>query len=361
MNFTDSNLPIRPSFDKSAYGPSGSTPLKHLSSAGKISDLGKKIVSYDPSAPASITSPKFASVAPEQSFNLTFWKYLAAACAASAAAEALFPISPNGALALTTTASWLLCASTALLLSQITRGSDSLVLKVVCWLYAMMHEIECLVASLCLLPATFFTNFHQSQGDLHGRPILMLNGYLSFGSIWYYLRKRLAVAGCGPIYTMNIGSFDSIAEYATHVQTQVKKIQQETGRKDIVFICHSKGGLVGSYYATRMADSDGARVTDIVTISTPFAGASIAKFGIGQDAKEMHPDHPFLSNLRDEIAKHSEIRFFNIASETDEIVPIKSTLLGEKRSKQRIFKDVGHLGLLYSSKTADQILAWLKV
>ena len=187
----------------------------------------------------------------------------------------------------------------------------------------------------------------------------MINGYLGYGATWHVMRERLAKTGCGPIYTMNIGSFESIAEYAANVQTKVKKIQNETGRKDIAFICHSKGGLVGSYYATQLAPSDGTKVTDIVTIGSPLAGTPYAKYCLGQDAKEMHPEHPFNADLRKEIAKHPELRFFNIASEADTMVPLQSALLGTDLSRQKVFKDLGHLGLVYSSRTANQILAWL--
>ena len=318
--------------DKGASCP----PLQSLERARTVSILGK-----DP-------------------LSTSFWGYLTAAIATAAAAAALFFFYKPAAIVLTAGASWLFCSSAFMLLSHHTQESESFSAKAIRWTRAMIFEINSGVLAAFLFPATLFDHYHEPKGDLRGRPILMINGYLSFGSTWHYLKNRLAEAGFGPIYTMNIGSFDSISEYAAQVRTQVKKIQNETGRKDLTFICHSKGGLVGSYYATRLAAADGVQVADMITIGSPLAGTPIAKYSIGLDAKEMRPDHPFHAGLRQEIAKHPEIRFSNIASETDEFVPLKSALLDGDNARQRVFRDLGHLELIFSSKTADQILLWLK-
>ena len=102
------------------------------------------------------------------------------------------------------------------------------------------------------------------------------------------------------------------------------------------------------------------RVTDLIAIGSPFAGTPVANMGVGKDAEEMRPDHPFNRDLREEIAKHPEIRFFCIASETDLIVPAQSALSATNRSsRKRVFKNIGHSQLLFSQKTTHQICRWL--
>ena len=316
----------------------------------------------------SLTFSKISSLKPifinaaNQPLKASFWKCLAAACmTATIAAAILITCPPLAIFPLVETAVWLFCTAAIMFLNHLAQHSDASAAKTIRWLHATVMDINCSIASALLFPATLVPSYHEAKGNLNGRPILMIHGYLGYGSTWHVLRERLANAGCGPIYTMNIGSFQSIAEYATYVQTQVKKIQNETGRKDIIFICHSKGGLVGSYYATQLAPSDGTKVTDIVTIASPLAGTPAAKYALGQDAKEMNPEHPFHADLRKEIANHPEIRFFNIASETDTVVPLQSALLGTNPSRQKVFNDLGRVGLVYSSRSANQILAWLQV
>ena len=322
--------------------------------------LTKKILGAPSFTPSPAEAPQLPAPNEKEPLSPALWKYLGAAILTDAVATALYFVCPPAAIPVTAVAVWLLCSSGVILANHLVQNSHSLVAKTVRAAHAMMGEVNSSIACALLFPATLFPQFHKPQGNPNGRPILMVNGYLSFGSTWYYLRKRMIEAGFGPVYTMNIGSFNSIKEYATKLQSQVQKIQEETGRKDLALVCHSKGGLVGSYYATHLAPSDGAEVTDIVTLGSPLAGTPIAKLGLGEDAKEMHPNHQFNTQLREKMATHSQIRFFHLASEMDEVVPLESALLGQDPSRQKIYKDLGHLGLLFSSKVANQVCTWLK-
>jgi len=289
-----------------------------------------------------------------------YWTYLGTALLTASVAAALLCASSSAAIPCALIATWFFLASSLTLLSHSVQNSETAASKGIRWLHAVMEEMHASCKAAALFPATLFSNYHVPLGDPKGRPILLLNGYLSFGSTWHSMRKRLATAGCGPIYTMNIGSFHSISEYASQVQRQVKKIEKETGRSDLAVVGHSKGGLVGAYYATQIAPKDGIAVTDLITIGSPLAGTPVAQLGIGEDAREMRPNHPFHSDLRDELGKHPEIRVYNIAAETDAVVPLASALYGTDRSRHKIFKDLGRLSLVFSSRAADQVASWLK-
>jgi hypothetical protein len=86
----------------------------------------------------------------------------------------------------------------------------------------------------------------------------------------------------------------------------------------------------------------------------------LAYLGLGYDAYEMRPDSEFHQELRNKIREHPQIRFSHIASKADEVVPLSSALLGEDHSRQLVLKDIGHLGLVFSSRVGEQICAWLK-
>ncbi len=134
-------------------------------------------------------------------------------------------------------------------------------------------------------------------------------------------------------------------------------IQKETNRNDLALICHSKGGLVGSYFATHLAETN-TRITDVITIGSPLAGTPLATLGPGYDAHEMRTDSKFHQELRKKMKERQEIRFSHIASAVDDIVPLSSAL-GKNPSRQLVLNDMGHVGLLFSSRVANQICRWL--
>ena len=285
-------------------------------------------------------------------------KYFAIALVIAAIAGAIFPVCFPASIVLFSVAFWYLWSAVIIVANRVADGTC--LEKPIHHLHAVAMEVNSGVAAAAVFPLTFLKSHHAPQGNLQGRPILMVNGYLSFGSTWHYQKQRLVKAGFGPIYTTNVGSGKSIITYAEQIQKKVEQIQKETGRNDITLIGHSKGGLVSSYYATYLADPEKTQVVDVITIGSPLAGTPLAYFGPGHDAREMRPASEFHQELRNKIKEHPQIRFSHIASVADEVVPLSSALLGEDRSRQLVLKDMGHLGLVFSSRVADQVCTWLK-
>lgn len=279
----------------------------------------------------------FPSIGKEKGFS--YKKYFTLSLIIAAIANTIFPVCFSTSIALFGLASWYLWSAIIIVVNQ--AADNTCLEKPIRRLHATAMEVNSIVAAAVVFPLTLFKSYHGPHGNLKGRPILMVSGYLSFGSIWHYQRQRLIQAGFGPIYTVNEGIGESIAIYAKQIQQKVSQIQKETGKKEIILIGHSKGGLVSSYYATHLADSTSTTITDIITIGSPLAGARpIAYIGPGEDAAEMRPDSTFHRELRDEIQEHPEIRFFHIASKSDEIVPFSSELLGEDSSRHFVLKDI---------------------
>lgn len=285
-------------------------------------------------------------------------KYIENANVVAFIAAIILPCCFSASMVLFAIASWQLSSAVIIVANQEAEGTS--LEKPIHRLHAMAMEVNSGIAAAAVFPLTFFKSHHAPQGGAGGRPILLINGYLSFGSTWHYQKQRLVKAGLGPIYTTNVGSGRSIKTYAKQIQEKVEQIQKETGRKDITLIGHSKGGLVSSYYATHLADKEKVKVADVITIGSPLAGTPLAYFGPGYDAYEMRSDSEFHESLRNKIQEHGEIRFSHIASEVDEVVPLSSALLGEDRSRQFVLKDMGHLSLVFSSRVADQICTWLE-
>ena len=221
------------------------------------------------------------------------------------------------------------------------------------WLHAMTFEPLALlgVAALRLIP-TRQTVSGASQ------PILLVHGYMNHSSIWTIQKKRLEALGFGPIYTINFGHpFRSMGHYADKLKAKAEAIAQATGRSDLILIGFSMGGLVSAHYATQLAPPN--TVTDIITIGTPFAGTPMAHIGLGPNAREMEPHSSFLQQLQRAMAQNKQIRFFHIATKTDQIViPGQSAALAN--NQHLILEDIGHASMLYSRRVTEQMCQWLK-
>ena len=193
-------------------------------------------------------------------------------------------------------------------------------------------------------------------------PLLLVHGYLHNRTAWIDLLKRLYDAGFRNVYLIDLGSpFLPIETSAQRVATKVQAIMDETGRKDISIVAHSRGGLVSAYYAECLASETGAQVSKIITLGTPFRGAPSANLVSIKAAKQMRPGSVFLERLAEE-RKKTTVEYFHVASEGDAYVyPTTAAIPGGTDDKHKaVFSSLGHLSLLYSSDVADQVIDWLK-
>lgn len=224
--------------------------------------------------------------------------------------------------------------------------------KAVHWMHALTFEIPALmgVALIRLIPTK-----EKVLGN--GQPILLVHGYMNHGSVWRLPKKRLEAMGFGPVYTINLGHpFQSISVYAEKVKEKGEQIAKETGRKDLILIGHSMGGIVASLYAVKFAKPQ--TVTDVVTIGSPLNGTYIAHIGLGKNAREMEPNSPLLQELKQSMKEHKEIRFHHIGTKSDLlIVPRSSAIIPE--NNHFVFDDLGHASLLYSKRVMGQVGKWL--
>lgn len=153
-------------------------------------------------------------------------------------------------------------------------------------------------------------------------PILLIHGYLHNSSCWLFHRRGLRKANYLNVFTVDLGAMPnkSIKEYAEVLRQRVQEIQKITKRDDIKFIGHSMGGVVCSYYATNMAEKDRIRVTDVITLSSPLRGTKMHFIGIGQCARELEYESPFIKDLSERIKSATKSRFFHIASGADFLI-----------------------------------------
>ncbi len=229
-----------------------------------------------------------------------------------------------------------------------------------------IHAAIIEIFSLIALSASYLIDLEKSNPKkiegIDQQPILLIHGLYHNSSAWIEYRKCLTKANIGPVFTINLGHpFSSINDHAKKVKLRVEEIQKITGRKDIMLIGHSMGGVVASKFAIQWAQ-DGTHVTDIITIGSPLKGSTLANYiGIGKEVQEMRKGSAFIKDLSEKICKQTDIKFFHIAAEMDELVPTCSALLPENIKAKRLnISNLGHVGLLYSKDVIDPIIDYYK-
>ena len=165
-----------------------------------------------------------------------------------------------------------------------------------------IHAAITEIFALITMSALYFVNLEKTNPKKvehnNQQPILLIHGLVHNSSAWIEYRKRLKDANVGPVFTINLGNpFGSIDGHAEKVKGMVAEIQRITGRKDIMLVGHSMGGLVASKFALDLATEE-TRVTDIVTIGSPLKGTPLAKLiRFGKDIKEMGKGSAYVRDL----------------------------------------------------------------
>lgn len=231
--------------------------------------------------------------------------------------------------------------------------------RAVCWLHSMAFETFAITVSFLMRPFGIVGGSVSKCGPELGRPILLVHGYIQNASNWVYLRRRLCQKGYGPVFTLNLGRpFRSIRNHAETIAKKAALIAKETGREDLTLIGHSMGGLACAWYAAKLAPA--GKVGDVITIGSPLSGTKVAQIAIGKNGREMERGSDFVREVQEVVRKNRKVRFYHIASKTDQIIlPYSSALTGEHPEREYVVDDIGHMSLLYSTRVADKIENWL--
>lgn len=227
------------------------------------------------------------------------------------------------------------------------------------WIHSMVFEAVAVATTFLLRLPGHFSKGSASSPDKAGRPILMIHGYLHDPSAWVYLKRDLANAGFGPVYTLHLTHpFRSIRDYAEIVAKKAKEIAKETGRTDLSLIGHSMGGLVSAWYALKVAVPE--KAMDVITIGSPLKGTCAANIAIGPNGREMRRGSDFIRELQKEIGQ-TDRKFYHVASMADQLIlPWLSALTGRHPEREYVLDDIGHMTLLLSPRVATQIKTWLE-
>jgi len=181
------------------------------------------------------------------------------------------------------------------------------------------------------------------------RVVLLVHGYGCSRGVWYRLRRRLEKSGCTVATVSLFPPFTSMGRMVPSLQARIEAVCHETGTKKLTLIGHSMGGLICRSYLARHGHE---RVAALITLATPHAGTELARYGIGQNAREMQPGSLW---LRDMSAEKPGVPAIALCNPCDNYVfPQHNQRLPGAHSVD--LPPVGHLAMLYDRRVADLVV-----
>lgn len=204
-----------------------------------------------------------------------------------------------------------------------------------------------------------------------GRPVLLLYGFFTNRCVLEVLERRLRRDGyC--VFSFDLGGLAhslntrGIRELAELVHEKVERLyERNPGMGPLTVVGHSKGGLIGAYYAKNL---DAARRTRLlVTLATPHRGTPLGYAGLpfgllARSLWQMTPASPFIRRLS-RAPWPRGVRVVSIHSREDRVVPSPSAALetaGLPDVRNVELEGVGHREFLYTKRAYDALLRELR-
>lgn len=116
-------------------------------------------------------------------------------------------------------------------------------------------------------------------------PVLLCHGFFGFDDFanqpglpyFYHIPERLEADGETMVYTPAVDPFNSSDFRANQLLDHIDQILAETGKKKVILIGHSQGGLDARRVATLAPD----KVAVVMTVATPHDGSAVADIALG--------------------------------------------------------------------------------
>lgn len=217
------------------------------------------------------------------------------------------------------------------------------------YLDAFRHEVAAVLRVLACLPRALLTDPPDPEHDTSaGPPIVLVPGA---GLPWTAMRRIVAELSSNGLANVHVVEarprFGSIEAIGTHVLEDLVEIT-DAAESPAVAIGHGLGGV-----ALRWAYEHGGegRLGHLVTIATPHAGCTRARWALTPAARALGLGSPVLAGLDD----HPLVATTAIFSHVDDVVvPARSARWGDQAVA---VPGVGHLGILFEERATRIVLA----
>lgn len=187
------------------------------------------------------------------------------------------------------------------------------------------------------------------------RGVVFVHGFFCNRGFWTPWLERLQDSGHAFIAVNLEPLFGSIDDYAPQIDAAVHRVAEATGMPPLL-VCHSMGGLVARAWLKQLKAE--ARVHHVVTIGTPHRGTWLARFGHGQNGRQMRLLSHWLGALEHGMPAGWPALFTCWYSNCDNIVfpASNATLPG---ACNRLVHGAGHVQLAFEPDIMQSTLALL--
>lgn len=195
-------------------------------------------------------------------------------------------------------------------------------------------------------------------GDVEaaGTPILLVHGMVDNRSVFALLRRGLRRRGFGRVRSINYSPWTTdVRVAAANLAEEVEALVAETGYERIHVVGHSLGGLIATYYVTRLGGD--ARVHTLVTLGTPHAGTVNAYALSTNLCCQLRPGSALMRELREPVP-NCQTRFVAYWSDLDQMIfPQRNARLLHPDLSARNVKmhAIGHMSLPISGDVVHGI------
>lgn len=186
-------------------------------------------------------------------------------------------------------------------------------------------------------------------------PILYAPGYMDSAETLRSSGREIANRTGAPVYLATYKylwqSIDKHAEDIARIVDRIKKDQG--GKQEIILMGHSMGGLATGKYISTCTDEKIKKVLMWITIGTPLNGTSVANWGVGQCAKDMRRNSPFLHGFNQNA---KTVPSLHIYTKTDHVVPFSRSKFENGANEFMCDAAYGHMGVRSCKKVINKIV-----
>ncbi len=237
----------------------------------------------------------------------------------------------------------------------VSQGEHGVRLSAAEWLRVAIAETACVTLAYTVLmpfPRAFSRADSRLRPAAGTLPVLLVHGYLCNGAIWTPMRRFLEARGV-PAFSHDLEPVHAgIDDYVDALAERIEAVCRTAGTERLVVVGHSMGGLV---VRACLRKGRGARIAKLVTLGTGHRGSRMARFGQGENARQMEWGSAWIRAL--EQAEHGApaVPVTSIYSPIDNlIVPRESAVL--QGAKNLRAAPIGHVSLAFAPAIREMVL-----
>lgn len=189
------------------------------------------------------------------------------------------------------------------------------------------------------------------RGSPGRTPVLLLHGFACNRAACWGLARSLRSRGETAWAVTLQPVYGSIDEWVAPIARSIDALLAATGARRVVLVGHSMGGLAARAY---LRQRGGEKVARVVTLGSPHRGSTLARFGVGRNAREMELDSRWLAALASSEARGFAVPFTSIFSYHDNLVVPQSSAMHAAATNLPL-AGTGHLTLVFSQRVVELV------